>query len=714
MSRLKIFDRLREGVQNLADRWRYYTSNASHYRISGDEIGISKEYGLLDYKSNLNDSEYWNAVPVETKPETGGEQVYGTETFTNWSKGAKDVLDAAEATRNLWGLKNPILPDYVKRAILREYESGSLHGVSTKQMDPLAMPYYDESIGKVLRSSGGRDARVARRAIHSKTRNKDIEDLGGTVEIAGKRFDVRQEIKGSKFEFEPEVHERKPYSAESGSHTGLDIKNVFKGTKPGRDVEAKLVREVPKNVFGKTRDGEPEKSYRLVRPLGSSGITSETVSQTHFEPEDSKYPARTFDSESNHYIDRGASVFPSWFAKTKDNPTLNKTVVKSQRGHEVQYVSELYPDAGQVPRQYINDQVWATGSKAFITEQDSGSRHLLTASSSLSKHQRFKIDKATGTANTFYGKPNEYSGDFNFPGGEAYPSLEYEPGMVDQELGLIPFCITTLTPNYRTYLNFPAHLDSYDDNYIGDWDAVQYVGRAEKFYGYTGFTRDISLSFKVVASNPQNLANLYSKLNRLAGATAPSYGGTGDEQGLFMRGTLASLTIGDLLKNQMGFIKSVKLTWQQDYLWELGPVSPQDPKILQAVQEMYGIAATNVQDGFGGQYYRVPQMLDVSLSFTPIEHGTVREDYNAYFVFDPKEQTPTMTGTPEFKQGKKEADVTITQPARVRYEVRGDMWYIVDSNGNVLDGGMVGGTYGITDSPYYSQIDSSGGIPFPF
>lgn len=402
-----------------------------------------------------------------------------------------------------------------------------------------------------------------------------------------------------------------------------------------------------------------ETTLKPVDPLFSEGITVPSHQESaSFLGQNSQRPRdEVFEREIYRYV-KDVSKVPSWFAKTKDNPLFTKSVVEAQRGHEVQYVSELYPDAGQVPRQYINDQVWATGSKAFITEQDSGSRHLLTASSSLSKHQRFKIDKAAGTANAFYGKPNEYSGDFNFPGGEVNPSLEYEPGMVDQELGLIPFCITTITPDYRTYLNFPAHLDTYDDNYTGDWDSVQYVGRAEKFYGYTGFTRNISLSFKVVAANPQNLANLYSRLNRLAGATAPSYGPTG----LFMRGTLASITIGDLLRNQTGFINSVKLTWQQDYLWELGPISPQDPKIYQAVQEMYGIAKTNVQDGFAGEYYRVPQMLDVSLGFTPIEHGTVREDYNAYFVFDPKEQTPTMTGTPEFKQGKKEADVSIARP----------------------------------------------------
>ena len=172
---------------------------------------------------------------------------------------------------------------------------------------------------------------------------------------------------------------------------------------------------------------------------------------------------------------------------------------------------------------------------------------------------------------------------------------------------------------------------------------------------------------------------MYSKLNRLAGGTAPSYA----SDGLFMRGTLASLTIGDLLRNQMGFITSVRLSWQQDYLWELGPViSSQNPGIRQAIKDMYGMARVAVQDGFEGEYYRVPQLLDVSLSFTPIEHGTVREDYNAYFVFDP-EGTASLE-THSTSDRNKEANLTLKNP----FGHSGDMWFAYDSDGRFVSGGM--------------------------
>jgi len=188
-----------------------------------------------------------------------------------------------------------------------------------------------------------------------------------------------------------------------------------------------------------------------------------------------------------------------------------------------------------------------------------------------------------------------------------------------QEFSLIPFCITTITPEHRTYLYFPAYLETYEDSYTGDWDSQQYIGRAEKFYGYKGFSRSISLSFKVIAKQQKDIIPLYRKLNRLAGATAPSYGG---DQALFMRGTLASLSIGSdnsgygadtgngLLNNQLGFIPNVKFSWDKDDPWEI------DSKT-----------------------YRVPYVLGVSMTFTPIEKEEIKEDYGAFFVFNPQQST---------------------------------------------------------------------------
>lgn len=173
---------------------------------------------------------------------------------------------------------------------------------------------------------------------------------------------------------------------------------------------------------------------------------------------------------------------------------------------------------------------------------------------------------------------------------------------LSDELSLIPFCITSINPEERTYLNFEANLESYDDSYSGNWSGAQYVGRGEQFYTYTGFTRDINFAFKVVARKVDDLRYIYSKLNVLCSSTAPTY----DGGNYFMRGTLGSITIGDLVSNQVGFFKSVKISWKTDYPWEIGNVH------------------SSWKGQIGTKIIRVPHLLDVSVSFTPIHYFNVQ------------------------------------------------------------------------------------------
>jgi len=155
----------------------------------------------------------------------------------------------------------------------------------------------------------------------------------------------------------------------------------------------------------------------------------------------------------------------------------------------------------------------------------------------------------------------------------------------DQE-DIIPFEFNFYTPGQNTdrYIYFRAFLDSLSDSYTGTWSGTKYVGRAEEFFTYSGFGRSISFVFKVAAFSKDELKPIYTKLNHIVGATAPTYG-----DGLFMRGTLLSLTIGDYIVNQNGFLGSVSLTWNTDYQWEISK-----------------------------DEYRVPHVLDVQCEFTPI------------------------------------------------------------------------------------------------
>ena len=185
-------------------------------------------------------------------------------------------------------------------------------------------------------------------------------------------------------------------------------------------------------------------------------------------------------------------------------------------------------------------------------------------------------------------------------------------GIQDAELedtyDFIPFKIVIKAPEEPdTFLYFRAYLTDFGDDYAGDWASVDYIGRAEKFYTYNGFTRNIGFGFMVAASTERELLPLYQKLNRLVSTTAPSYSNT------FMRGVYTKLTIGDYLKDVPGFFKSFSLSWNTGYPWE---VNSNDRLSVE------GDLKTP----------RVPHILNVNCGFQPIHNFSPQ--YKQPFILD--------------------------------------------------------------------------------
>lgn len=137
-----------------------------------------------------------------------------------------------------------------------------------------------------------------------------------------------------------------------------------------------------------------------------------------------------------------------------------------------------------------------------------------------------------------------------------------------------------ITPDGSKFLHFRAFIDSIDDSYNADWQGSKYVGRAENFYTYGGFERDISLSFKIAAATRSEMKPLYRKMVLLASSTAPTYGGQG-----FMRGTVARITVGSYFSQIPGVITSVKFNLIDGMPWEIAMQNP-ERNIDDDVQEL--------------------------------------------------------------------------------------------------------------------------------
>lgn len=145
-----------------------------------------------------------------------------------------------------------------------------------------------------------------------------------------------------------------------------------------------------------------------------------------------------------------------------------------------------------------------------------------------------------------------------------YSSDQINSNINDTEI--VPFNITIVdpqTPSNQYVISFPAYVKSFSDSYGAEWNAQSYMGRAEKFYKYNSFSRDINFSFIVAATSKSNLTTNYNKLNRLAASIAPTYTSQG-----YMAGNLHRLTFGNYVYYQYGILESVDYTIMDESPWE--------------------------------------------------------------------------------------------------------------------------------------------------
>jgi len=174
---------------------------------------------------------------------------------------------------------------------------------------------------------------------------------------------------------------------------------------------------------------------------------------------------------------------------------------------------------------------------------------------------------------------------------------------------LAKFFFEVITPSAKPqFLYFRAFIDSIDDNYSADWQAHKYIGRAENFYTYGGFDRDINISFNIAAATRSEMRPLYRKMVYLASTTAPTYGGENN----FMRGTVVRLTLGSYFSQIPGVITSVKYTVDNNAPWE--------------------IAMANPEAGTDDDVQELPMVLKCSISFKPIHDFAPQTGLQHYFT----------------------------------------------------------------------------------
>ena len=180
---------------------------------------------------------------------------------------------------------------------------------------------------------------------------------------------------------------------------------------------------------------------------------------------------------------------------------------------------------------------------------------------------------------------------------------------------LIRFRIEAVDPNTPTKSNvmvFRAFLDSMNDNFSANYNEFKYNGRAENFYTYNSFNRDVSFSFKIAAQSSGEMRPLYRKLNYLLSNTAPEYNATSGR----MMTPFMKLTIGAYFDRLPGVIKNVSISWQKDYPWEITLNAPE------------GGSTTGL--------FTLPHVLDVNVTYQPIHDFLPQKGIDSPFIFPHK------------------------------------------------------------------------------
>ena len=162
---------------------------------------------------------------------------------------------------------------------------------------------------------------------------------------------------------------------------------------------------------------------------------------------------------------------------------------------------------------------------------------------------------------------------------------------------------------------FRAAITALSDSYTANWTPVNMIGRADPNYHYTGYSRDVSLSFDIYATDRDEVKPIYRKLNALAGYTAPTY----NPKSIVMEAPWMRLTIGDLYHQQPVVLTSLSYTFAVDAPWEINLEN--DTDMMQVPLKIGVQCSFNMVSDYlprkGGRFYTLAKQFDENS--TPIE-----------------------------------------------------------------------------------------------
>jgi hypothetical protein len=113
-------------------------------------------------------------------------------------------------------------------------------------------------------------------------------------------------------------------------------------------------------------------------------------------------------------------------------------------------------------------------------------------------------------------------------------------------------------------ITFPAYIKGFKDNFDATWNEYNYIGRAESFYTYGKYKRNVSFNLDIPCFNKTDLFTYHKRIGLLASTTAGTYNSAG-----LLGGIIIKLKVGKYVNNEYAILNNISYDIPDDSSWDI-------------------------------------------------------------------------------------------------------------------------------------------------
>lgn len=178
------------------------------------------------------------------------------------------------------------------------------------------------------------------------------------------------------------------------------------------------------------------------------------------------------------------------------------------------------------------------------------------------KTKNITIVRDSKTYEYFGSRKSGFSGSYSH-----YPNITDQFSRIDADIMSVGFRIIHPFNLNEDRIIFNAYMNGLRFNNNPSWNDIKYVGRAESFYRYSGFERQVSFNLDIPCFNQKQLFEKHRALGQLEASTAGNY-----NDGL-LGGCLIKLNVGNYIIGDYAVMNNMSYEIPSDSTWDIHPES---------------------------------------------------------------------------------------------------------------------------------------------